>query len=195
MPITANVWIRHYCTEANDRTESSVSSLSTSNTFQSSNYAKNLARRDAGVLASVAGAGAQLLGLGTVVVALELDAKLLGAGGAGVGDGGGVAVVGVDASEDLSARSLDVLDGDGTLGAVALAVTAGPVELAEVEGAEAVDGDGGGAVVLDDLVLGVAGSATLDHGGSGALEGEGVLADLSPPDVWDMLAWIWTSQG
>lgn len=84
----------------------------------------NLTRWDAGVLASVAGAVAQLLGLGAVVVALELNADLLGAGGASVGDGGNVAVVGVDAGEDLSAGSLDVLDGDGALGTVALAVAA-----------------------------------------------------------------------
>jgi hypothetical protein len=131
----------------------------------------------------------QLLRLHAVVVsALEINADLLGAGGAGVGDGGSVAVVGVNTSEDLSTGGLDVLDDNVALGAVALAVAARAVEFAEVLDAEAVDGDGGGTVVLDDLVLGVAGSAALDHGGSGALEGEGILADLGPPDVCDLLA-------
>ena len=60
-----------------------------------------------------------------------------------------------------------------------------PAELAEVLGAEAVDGDGRGGVVLDDLVVGVAGSAALDHDGAGAREGEGVFADVGPPDVWE----------
>jgi hypothetical protein len=133
----------------------------------------------------------QLLRLDAVVVsALEIDADLLGAGSAGVGNSGSVAVVGVDASEDFSAGGLDVLDDNVALGAVALAVATGAVELAEVLDAEAVDGDGLGAVVLDDFVVGVAGSAALDHGGSGTLEGEGVFADLSPPDVWDVLAWM-----
>jgi hypothetical protein len=131
----------------------------------------------------------QLLRLHAVVVsALEINADLLGAGGAGVGDGGSVAVVGVNTSEDLSTGGLDVLDDNVALGAVTLAVAARAVEFAEVLDAEAVDGDGGGTVVLDDLVLGVAGSAALDHGGSGALEGEGILADLGPPDVCDLLA-------
>ena len=138
---------------------------------------EHLASGNAGVDARLAGARAERLGLLAVVVALEGLADLLGAGGAGVGDGGGVAVVGVDASEELAAGGLDVLDGDGALGAVALAVAARPVELAEVLDGEAVDGHGGGTVVLDDLVLGAAGSTALDNGGSGALEGESVLAD------------------
>ena len=68
--------------------------------------------------------------------------------------------------------------------AVALAVAARAVQLAEVLRAEAVDGHGRGGVVLDDLVVGVAGAAALDHDGAGALEGEGVFADVGPPDVW-----------
>ena len=148
---------------------------------------ENLASGNAGVDASLAGASADRLGLLSAVVALEVLADLLGASGAGVGDGGGVAVVAVDAGKKLAAGGLDVLDGNGALGAVALAVTAGPVELAEVLDGEAVDGHGGGTVVLDDLVLGAAGSTALDDGGSGALEGESVLADGSPPDVWEVL--------
>jgi hypothetical protein len=144
----------------------------------------HLARRNARVLAVVADASLDLLWLDIVVVgALELDAKLLDAGGAGVGDGGDVAIVGVDAGEDLAARGLDVLDGDVALGAVALAVAARAVELAEVLRAEAVDGHRRGGVVLDDLVVGVAGAAALDHDGAAALEGEGVFADVGPPDV------------
>ena len=78
----------------------------------------NLARRNAGVLASVARTRADLLRLLAIVVALELDADLLGAGGAGVADGRSVTVVGVDASEHLSARRLDVLDGHRALCAI-----------------------------------------------------------------------------
>lgn len=148
---------------------------------------KHLARRNAGVLASVAGARAKLLGLLAVVVALELGADLLGGGGAGVGNGGGVAEVGVDAGEDLAAAGLDVLDGDGALAAVTLAVAAAAVQLAEVLHAEAVDGHGRGPVILDNLVLGVARAAALDHGSARALEGEGVLAHGGPPDVWKVL--------
>jgi hypothetical protein len=157
-----------------------------------SDRTNHLARRNARVLAVVANASLDLLGLDVVVVgALELDTKLLDAGCASVGDGRDITVVGVDASEDLAAGSLDVLDGDVALGAVALAVAAGAVELAEVLGAEAVDGDGRGGIVLDDLVVGVARATTLDHDGAGALEGEGVFADVGPPDVWGwMLACV-----
>jgi hypothetical protein len=157
-----------------------------------SDRTNHLARRNARVLAVVANTSLNLLGLDVVVVgALELDTKLLDAGGAGVGNSSNITIVGVDASEDLAAGSLDVLDGDVALGAVALAVAARAVELAEVLGAEAVDGDGRGGVVLDDLVVGVARAAALDHDGAGALEGEGVFADVGPPDVWGwMLACV-----
>jgi hypothetical protein len=157
-----------------------------------SDRTNHLARRNARVLAVVANTSLDLLGLDVVVVgALELDTKLLDAGGAGVGNSSNITIVGVDASEDLAAGGLDVLDGDVALGAVALAVAAGAVELAEVLGAEAVDGDRGGGVVLDDLVVGVARAAALDHDGAGALEGEGVFADVGPPDVWGwMLACV-----
>jgi len=111
---------------------------------------RHLARLEGGVLAGVAGAGTQLLGLLAAVVALVLNTDLLDAGSASASDGGNVAVVGVDAGKDLAAGRLHVLDGDGTLGAVTLAVTARAVELAEVGSSEAVDGDGRGAVVLDD---------------------------------------------
>jgi len=57
----------------------------------------------------------------------------------------------VDASEDLATGRLDVLNGHGAFAAVALAVAAGAVELAKVLNGEAIDGDAGGAVVLDDL--------------------------------------------
>lgn len=65
---------------------------------------------------------------------------------------------------------------------------AAAVKLAEVLDDEAVDGHGRGAVVLDDLVFGAAGSAALDERSAGTLEGEGVLADGGPPDVYDLLA-------
>jgi hypothetical protein len=154
-----------------------------SSSIRLENESNNLARRHARVLAVVARTVVQLLRLLAVVVTLELDADLLSRSGASVGDSRTVAVVGVDAGQNFSTRGLDVLDGDGALGAVALAVSTGAVQFAEVEDAEAVDGHGRGAVVLDHLVFGVAGATAFDHGGAGALEGEGVFADGGPPDV------------
>lgn len=64
------------------------------------------------------------------------------------------------------------------------------VQLAEVLDDEAINGHGRGTVVLDDLIFGAAGSAALDEGGAGSLEGESVFADGGPPDVYDTLAGI-----
>lgn len=145
---------------------------------------KRLASLDGGVLAGVAGAGADLGGLLAAVVALELRADLLDGGGAGAGDGGGVAVVGVDTGEELSAIGLDVLDGDSAL-AHLLAVAARAVELAEGVDSEAVNGDRANTVVLDDLVISTLGTTADDLGAAVALEGKSVLADVDPPDVLD----------
>lgn len=79
---------------------------------------------------------------------------------------------------------LDVLDDNGASDRV-LAVTASTVELAEVGNLETVDGDGSLTVVLDDLVGGRLGTATLDEGVTVTLEGKSVLADVDPPDVLD----------
>ena len=115
----------------------------------------------------------------------------------------------VDTSENLATRGLHVLDGDGALAAVALAVAAGTVELAEVLDGEAVNGHRRGAVVLDDLlsllviyallidvavqsvthlVISAASTTAGDLGGTSTLEGESILADGSPPDVLDRAA-------
>ena len=51
---------------------------------------------------------------------------------------------------------------------------------------ETVDGDGTLAVVLDDLVISTLGTSALDVGVTVTLEGEGVLADVGPPDVLDV---------
>ena len=85
-----------------------------------------------GVLAVVGGALGDGLGLVSGGGALELLADGLDGRSARVGDGGAVTEVGVDASEDLSVVGLDVLDDEGAGNAV-LAVTAGTVELAEVD--------------------------------------------------------------
>ncbi|KAJ8116580.1 hypothetical protein OPT61_g2028 [Boeremia exigua] len=145
--------------------------------------ATRLARGDGGELAGVGGTLGDGLGLAAGLGALELLADLLDAGSAGGAvDGGGVAEVGVDADEELAAVGLDVLDDNVALGAL-LAVSAGAVELAEVGDLEAVDGDGTGTVVLDDLVLSASGTTTGDGGVTVLLEGESVLADGGPPDV------------
>lgn len=144
----------------------------------------HLASLNGRVLASAAGAGAELLGLLAGDGTLELGADLLDGGGAGARDGGLVALVGVDASQELAVVSLDVLD-NNIAGAHLLAVTASAVKLAEVDGSEAVDGDGTETVVLDDLVLGAGSTATADKSVAVTLDGEGILADLLPPDVLD----------
>lgn len=95
--------------------------------------------------------------------ALVLLADLLGLT-AGARDAGGVAEVGVDADDvGADAVDLDVLDDDVTGAAVAGAVAAGAVELADVDVGAAADGDGAAAVVLDDLVLSLLGTAALDE--------------------------------
>jgi hypothetical protein len=119
--------------------------------------------------------------------ALELLADGLDAGGASTGDGGSSTEVGVDASEDLAIVGLDVLDDDGA-GDGVLAVTACPVELAEVDSGcgriscchrhvvlgiltEAVNGDSALAVVLNDLVRSSLSSSTPDRSIAISLEG------------------------
>lgn len=55
-------------------------------------------------------------------------------------------------------------------------------------GVETIDLDGAAAVELNDLVLSVEGSSADDVGvvvGSGLLEGDGVFADILPPDILD----------
>ena len=114
------------------------------------------------------------LGLAARADALEFLADLLDGGSAGSAvDGGSVAEVGVDSDEELAVGGLDVLDDNVALGAL-LAVSAGAVELAEVGNLEAVDGDGSGTVVLDDLVLGAGGTSTGDGGVTVLLQGEGI---------------------
>lgn len=84
-----------------------------------------LARLEGGDLAVSTGTGGLLWGFLAAVVTGVLDADLLDRGCAvGGANGGDVAVVGVDAGEDLAGASLDVLHGDGARGAVALAVAA-----------------------------------------------------------------------
>jgi hypothetical protein len=119
--------------------------------------------------------------------ALELLADGLDAGGASTGDGRSSTEVGVDASEDLAIVGLDVLDDDGA-GDGVLAVTACPVELAEVDSGcgriscchrhvvlgiltEAVNGDSALAVVLNDLVRSSLSSSTPDRSIAISLEG------------------------
>lgn len=143
---------------------------------------KRLARLDRRVLASLAGTRANLLGLLAGNGTLVLNADLLDGRSASSSDGGDVALVGVDASEDLSVEGLDVLD-DNVAGAHLLAVTARSVELTEVDNGEAIDGDRSETVVLDDLVLSTGSTTALDESVTVTLEGESILADLLPPDV------------
>lgn len=94
-----------------------------------------------------------------------------------------VAVVGVNYAHAGSIDGNDVLDGDVALGLVE-AVAARLVEGAECLGVEAGDVElAAQAVVLEDLVLGIAGAAANDTElGVEALGGQGVFADIFPPD-------------
>ena len=128
-----------------------------------------------GILASIARTGALLLRLLVVVVGtLILNTDLLDAAGA-ARDSRGIAIVGVDADEGLATGGLDAADLDGALELLA-AVAAGAVQLAEVLHGEVLDGHLAAGVVLDDLVVGVAGAAADDAVGAAAaaLEGEGI---------------------
>jgi hypothetical protein len=94
-----------------------------------------------------------------------------------------VAVVWVDDAHTGSVDGDDVLDRDVALRLVE-AVTARLVEGAEVLGVEAGDVEfAPEAVVLEDFVLGVAGAAAEDAElRVEAFGGEGVFADVFPPD-------------
>lgn len=158
--------------------------------------------------ASVAGAGADLLGLDVVVVSASvLVADGLDTADVDVGERGSVTEVGVDTCDPVSKLSLglvfcseylllltskrlalrgsDVVEDDVAL-VLGLAVAAAAVELAEVVDSEARNRHGAATVVLEDLVLGAESTAASDSGGvtgSLLLDGESVLADGGPPDV------------
>jgi hypothetical protein len=94
-----------------------------------------------------------------------------------------IPIIRIDDAHTGSVDGDDVLDGDVALRLVE-AVTAGLVEGAEVLGVEAGDVEfAPEAVVLEDFVLGVAGAAAEDAElRVEAFGGEGVFADVFPPD-------------
>lgn len=92
-----------------------------------------------------------------------------------------VAQVGVDAHELTTVNSSGALHVNSA-SAVSRAVTARAVDLAVVVGVEVDDVDVAAAVVLDDLVRGVVGTATDDVGCAITLDGDGILADVLKPD-------------
>jgi len=100
-----------------------------------------------------------------------------------VRDGSAVTVVPVDPGHDLGSAHIDV--GEGALPRhLRAAVAARAVDLADIGHVEVLDGHGAAAVVLQDLVVGVAGAAAVDVAGArGLLEGRGVFADVGPPAV------------
>jgi hypothetical protein len=117
------------------------------------------------LLSLTAGGGVDLLALAAVALlyTLKLLANLLDTGSAGVRDVGSVAVVGVNANEVTNALGLDVLDDDVARATVIGAVTTSAVELAGIDDGEAFDGDGTAAVMLNDLVLGLLSTTTLNQ--------------------------------
>ena len=112
--------------------------------------------------ASVGRTGGDGLGLAARGNTLELLADGLdGAGAVAVVDGGRITEVGVDASKELAVGRLDVLHDDMALSGL-LAVTARPVQLAEVVDGEAVNSDSTSAVVLNDFVFSSCSTTTSD---------------------------------
>lgn len=107
-------------------------------------------------------------------------------GSATSADGGSVSKVAVDTDEVRGyAIHADVLNNDVTraLRRIVGAVAAGPVELSGVDGSEAANSNGTNIVVLDDLVLGSAGTATSDNGIAATDNGDRIFADVTEPDV------------
>jgi hypothetical protein len=93
-----------------------------------------------------------------------------------------VAEVGVDA------HKLSAVDGSCALhvnsaSALAAAVTARAVDLTIVLGVVADDVDLATSIVLDNLVVGVVGTAANDVGSTVAFEGDGILANVFEPHV------------
>lgn len=65
-----------------------------------------------------------------------------------------------------------------------IAVSTAPIHLPYVLRIEVAYCDCASTIVLQDFVVGVAGSSTVDIGGARALlEGGGIFADVGPPDV------------
>ena len=123
----------------------------------------HLTSREAGL--TLAGTGAGNLVALTVALAdtLPLLADLLDTRSARALDVGSVSVVGVDANEVRNTLGLDTGDDNVPGTSVVGAVTAAAVKLASVDDSEVLDGDSTATVVLNDLVLCLLSTATLDE--------------------------------
>lgn len=114
--------------------------------------------------APAVGSGGEFLWVLAAVLlnSLVFLADLLDACSAGSRDGCNIAVVGVDADKLVNALRLDVLDNDVARATVVAAVSASAVELASSDNRVVLNCDGSTSVVLNDLVLRVLGTASLD---------------------------------
>lgn len=114
--------------------------------------------------APAVGSGGEFLWVLAAVLlnSLVFLADLLDACSAGSRDGCNIAVVGVDANKLVDALGLDVLDDDVARATVVAAVSASAVKLASSDNRVVLDCDGSTSIVLDDLVLCVLGTASLD---------------------------------
>lgn len=95
-------------------------------------------------------------------------------------------------SKELSRGGVDVVEDDVAL-VHGLAVATAAVQLAEGLDGESANGEGTGAVVLENLVLGSEGATRGDGGGLAGvlvLDGESVLANSRPPDVVESAATV-----
>lgn len=159
--------------------------------FKANRLARSNGRSELAGVGSTSGDG---LGLVTGSGTLKLLANLLDGGSASSAvDGSSIAEVGVDANEKLAVGGLDVLDDNVALGAL-LAVSARAVELTEVGDLEAIDGDGSGSVVLDDLVLSASGTSTRDGGVTIFLQGKSICSNVSMCEVSYEVWWYLPSQ-
>lgn len=104
--------------------------------------------------------GASLTRLTTVVdpLILPAQARVLDAR---VRDGSAITIVTIDPRDDLGAIHIDV--GEGALaGHLRATVAAGAVDFADIGHVEVLDGYGPAAVVLQHLVVRIAGAAAVD---------------------------------
>lgn len=118
-----------------------------------------------------------------IIIALILPAQA--AVDAAVVNVRSIAIVAIDSRDHVGARDVNVVKG-AVARVLAVAVAAGAVHLADRVGPKVLYGYRARAVVLQDLVLGVAGAAAVYVGyarGRGALERGGVFADVGPPAI------------
>lgn len=138
------------------------------------------------LITSAVGVGVKLrAGTAALVHALVLGADLLCCT-ARSADDGSVTKVAVDANKvGGQTEGADVLDDNVTGGLLLVvgAVTARAVELAGIDDGVVADGNSTSTVVLDNLVLGLLGTASNDEGVASSENGDSIFAHIPEPDI------------